>query len=58
MVPARLAAKVGSRDRMIHGLIPGHVGLVYDLDMSQILHAEGGFPAGDDQPNRVTLLNA
>src|SRR5580704_8131473 len=43
---------------MIHAFIPGHVRLVHDLDMSQILHAERGFPAGDDEPNRVPLLNA
>src|SRR5881394_2531351 len=49
MVPARLAAKVGPRDRMIHAFIPGHVRLVHDLDMYKIIHAGGGFPAWDDE---------
>src|SRR6266446_6930206 len=33
------------------------VGLVRHLDMAQVLYAKGPFPAGDDHPDRVTLLN-
>src|SRR5882757_4763680 len=43
MVPPRFAAHIGSRDGVIHGFIPGVVGLVHHLDMSQILDAEGPF---------------
>src|SRR5712664_2011542 len=57
MVPARFVAHIGSHDGVIHGFIPGVVGLVHHLDMSQVLHAEGRFPAGDYHPDRVTLLN-
>src|SRR5258708_12357916 len=57
MVPARFAAQVGSRDGVIHAFIPGMVGLVHHLDMAEVLHVVGPFPAGDDHPDRVTLLD-
>jgi len=42
---------------VIHGFIKSVVGLVHHLDMAQVLHAEGRFEAGDEQPYRVTLLD-
>src|SRR5258708_32904490 len=57
MVPARFAAQIGPRNGVIHGFIPGGVGLVRHLDMSQVLHAEGPSPAGLYHPDPVTLLN-
>src|SRR5260370_25282956 len=57
MVPPRFAAQIGSRDGVIHGFIPGVVGLAPHLAMSLILDAERPFPAGDYHPDRVTLLN-
>src|SRR5881409_2823625 len=57
MVPTRFAAQIGSRDGVIHGFIPGVVGLVRHLDMAQVLHTEGPFPARDYHPDRITLLD-
>src|SRR5258708_35326961 len=57
MVPARFAAYIGSRHGVIHGFIPGVVGLIHQLYISQVLYAERRFPAGNQQADRITLLN-
>ena len=57
MVPARFQADVGPHHGMIHALIPGVIGLVHHLDVFQVLDAERGLPAGNEQPDRVTLLD-
>ena len=49
---------IGAHDGMIHALIPGVVGLVRQLDVAQVLHVVGPFPAGHDHPDRVALLDA
>ena len=57
VVPAHLAAEIGSGDGVVHRLVPRVVGLIDHLDVLQIFHAEGRFPAGRDHTDRETLLD-
>jgi hypothetical protein len=53
-----LAAEIRTRDRVVHRLVPRVVGLIDHLDVLEIFHAEGRFPAGRDHADREALLDA